>query len=77
MVIAPAPAKPAGLSERREPQYRVTNPIQIAAARPDLVTIAPKAREIAAATKLLGQFDGERELCAGLTVWWESKAVVR
>lgn len=74
---AVAPPKPAGMSIRREPQFRVTDPAVLAAARPDLVTITPRAREITAAVKQAGEWDGEREVCPGLVAWWQDKTLVR
>lgn len=71
------PVKPAGLTTRKEPRYTVRDALALATNAPELVTIEPKAREILNKVRALGEFEGKREIHAGLIVWWEEKAVIR
>jgi len=81
VIVATAPAigaaTPAGVSVRREPKFRVTDALALARNAPELVTITPKAREITAVLRIAGEFDGDREIHAGLIGWWEDRTVVR
>lgn len=70
-------ARPAGMSTRREPKFRVTDALAFANSRPDLVTIEPKMREILAEIRKRPEFDGEAPGGPGIVVWWEGKVVVK
>lgn len=74
-VIAPAPA---GMTVRREPNFEVTDALKLANARPDLVTITPKAREILVELRRLKEWEGKRAIIHGsILAWWDGKVVVR
>lgn len=84
--VAPAlePVKVAGSSMRCDPEFRINDPLALANARPDLVTITPKRAEILAEMRKLKPWDGEMPIVQGAANgspvavgWWERKAVVR
>lgn len=74
--VVPAPA-PAGMTVRRQPDFEITDALKLATARPDLVTITPKTREILVELRKLKEWDGKRQVVAGLLAWWDGKVVVR
>lgn len=71
------PAKPAGLTTRKEPKFRVTDLLALAKKYPDWVTITPKTREIITDIRSAPEFGGEKEVYPGVIAWWEERAVVR
>lgn len=75
--MAPAPAKPKGLSGRREPRYRIADHLALANEHRDWVTIEAKAKPILDHVRNLGPFDGEQQLGKGLIIYWEDTASVR
>lgn len=70
-VSAPVAAKPTGLAKKRTPHFEVIDKFELLKARPDLVTLEVKIRELN--SEILG---GMKE-CPGLKVWIEESTTVR
>lgn len=75
--MAPAPAKPKGLSSRREPRFRIENHTALANEHPEWVVIGAKAALILEHVRNLGPFDGEQKIGEGLAIYWEDTSSVR
>lgn len=75
--MAPAPAKPKGLSGRREPRYRIEDRLALANEHPEWVTIEAKAKPILDHVRNIGPFDGEQQIGKGLVIYWEDTSSVR
>lgn len=74
---AVAPQRVEGVGIRRHPDFEVTDIRALAAARPDLVTITPKAAVILGVIRAGKEFEGRRQIVPGVLAWWDSKAIVR
>jgi hypothetical protein len=75
-VVAP---KVDGMHVRRTPDFEITNLAELAARRPDLVTITPKRSEILRELGRLAEWPGKNNVAKipGIRAWWEGKVVVR
>lgn len=70
-VSAPVAAKPTGLAKKRTPHFEIVDKFELLKARPDLVTLEVKTRELN--SEILA---GMKE-CPGLKIWIEESTTVR